>query len=73
MQFKDKNAIMPGFIEKAPDASLPVSPIVYSNFITNVRSKLMNIYRERWLNDVSSQSKLSNYKLLKEILNAKTM
>ena len=25
-----------------------------SNFITSVRSKLMSIYRERWLNDVSS-------------------
>ena len=28
-----KNAIMPGFREKAPDASLPVSTIVYSKYI----------------------------------------
>ena len=26
----------------------------------------MSIYRGKWLNDVSSQSKLVNYKLLKE-------
>ena len=37
-----------------------------SNFIVSIRAKLMNIYKDKWLNDVSSQSKLSNYKLLKE-------
>jgi hypothetical protein len=36
------------------------------NFITSVRAKLMNINKDKWLKDISSQSKLTTYKLLKE-------